>query len=112
MAVNGINIKISDTKNFTKLNVIEKGLFEAFRDSILLIFPTEDDNKSFSDETILYCEKSAFEFVDKLPDEIRNPPTIEKLIEALTPVITSLISNATTAQGVQTQQTLGIRTIK
>lgn len=84
MSVNNIEIKIRDNKKYSEYSQTEKEIFEAYRDSMLMIFPTNEDGKSFPDETIDVVEKTAFVFVDKFPEKVKNPPTIAQIVLAVT----------------------------
>lgn len=93
--VNNLEINVLDVIKFNTLTIIEKQIFEAYRDSLLIIFPTEEGALSFDTLTIQYVERSAFEFVDKLPVEVKNPITIEQILLVVTPLITAASAAST-----------------
>ena len=70
------DIKIFDTKFFGTLTDTEKSIYLAHRNSMLIIFPTDEKTKTYDDEILELVEKSSKVFVSGLPDHVRNPPPV------------------------------------
>ena len=57
---------------FLELTEIEQQLFEAFRESQLIMFPKWSGE--YDIETLQMTEDAAFKFVDLYPEDLKEPP--------------------------------------
>ena len=59
---------------FLELTENEQKLFEAYRESQLIMFPKW--NGEFDQETLNMTEDAAFKFVELYPEELKEPPVL------------------------------------
>lgn len=67
-----MSIQILNIEKYASYTQNEKEMFEAYRDSMILLFPVY--SAGYDDEVIELVENAAFIFVDKFPELVKNPP--------------------------------------
>lgn len=67
-------IPVINMELFSSLTENEQGLFLAYRNATLMLFPKDDETNDWDSETIEQMENSAYIFVSLIPDIIKNPP--------------------------------------
>lgn len=69
-----MSVTILNTIKYAGYTQNEKEMFEAHRDATIEMFKYPRNSDIIDSELIEMAERAAFVFVDKFPDEVKNPP--------------------------------------
>lgn len=72
--INFEKLKIKNSERYLSYTPLERNLFMSFRNPMLVLI-NKGDSK-FDEEDLDFVESCAFSFVDKFPEEMKNPKAI------------------------------------